>query len=88
MAALHTLPCTKHTRLSPGQVQPLEGLLDYVFDHKCYHDDATETPGSGSNPDGNRRLALVGDALLRLVMIINGNKRGYTPGEATDLTLM
>lgn len=86
MSAVNHLPCTKRTRFSPDQVQALEDLLDYVFNDKCLLDKAFETPGSGSDPDGHRGLAQLGDAVLRFEIIwLYGSKRGYSRSEAADL---
>lgn len=77
------------TSLPPG-VAELQNTLTYEFTHSRYLLEALRMPGAGfgnlhgqSNPDGNKRLAQLGDAILRTMVLddwyANGAERGMDP---------
>lgn len=54
----------------------IEGLLEYAFQDRSYLLEALHAPGSGLDrvgnraiPDGNRRLAMLGDAVIKSVIL-------------------
>lgn len=50
------------------QLERAEEIIDYRFRNRAHLDEALLLPGPGSVPDGNKRLAVVGDAAMAPVL--------------------
>jgi ribonuclease-3 len=68
-------------------IQGLEFVIKYTFNDKSILWEALQAPGSGVRyagareiPDGNKRLALVGDAVLKFIMVTDKYALGSTRG--------
>lgn len=68
--------------------QVIENILQYKFRDSVLLDEAITANGAGQSisranarKHGNKALALIGDALLRLVLVDDGVKQGNTLGE-------
>lgn len=61
--------------------EAVEGILDYAFKDKCLVLQALSLPGSSAYSTGNKGLAQVGDAAVRLHIISEGHQRGMSRGK-------
>ena len=53
-------------------------VIGYSFADQSILREALRLPGPMVNPDGNKRLALVGDAMAKMVLVTAGYKTGLT----------
>ncbi|CAG8903497.1 unnamed protein product [Penicillium egyptiacum] len=70
------------TYLSAEDIRDVEAILGYEFHDKFLLDKAFEAAGATMAQGGNQRLALIGDAALRLVLY----ELGYESNEPTSET--
>lgn len=68
------------SHLSPDLIRRLEESLEYTFNDANLRDKMLEAAGSTPAPGGNRALALVGDAVLKVVLSAYGYSRGFDSG--------
>lgn len=71
------------------RIHDLEEMVDYEFTNNRFAGESLQTagsyiPGIPAGPTGNKRLALVGDAVLRLVLTVDEYNRGLSRGEQVD----
>jgi len=66
--------------LSREGVEALSDLLHYKFSNLSLLSEAFEAAGSGPAPQGSKRLAHVGDGVLRLVLYLDGYGRSACTG--------
>ena len=59
----------------------LAGVIGYSFTDLSILDEALLLPGPLSKPDGNKRLALVGDKVMGALLVVDGYKSGRTKGK-------
>lgn len=59
----------------------VEKILGYKFTDTLLIQEALQLAGFRPNSDGNKNLALVGDAVLRLVLVMDGYDRGQRRGK-------
>ena len=69
------------------KIQTVEEIIDYSFNDNDIIWEALQAPGSivtliGTRrvPDGNKRLAILGDTILQLALIEDAYERGETRG--------
>lgn len=67
------------------ELQDAEDIINYMFAEPSLLHEALQASGCES-PDGNKRLALVGDAVLKLVLVAEGHDRDEPRGMYTILT--
>lgn len=71
------------------RVKRIETALGRNFTNKTIVEEALTLPGASSHPhsrpDAHKDLALVGDAVLSLALIMEGYQRGYDRGEIQSL---
>lgn len=61
--------------------------IPYSFRDENLLIEALEAAGASLRPEGNKRLALIGDAVLRLIICLYGYTQGWSTGEnVIDLT--
>ncbi|EEQ34997.1 putative ribonuclease III [Microsporum canis] len=65
--------------------EAVEGILDYSFKDKCLVLQALSLPGSSAYSTGNKGLAQVGDAAVRLHIISEGHQRGMSRGQISAI---
>lgn len=64
----------------------VETLIDYTFKNGRYYEEAMTAAGANSSSEapaeqnGNKRLALVGDALIRLLILDDWYQEGTSTG--------
>ncbi|KAJ5994966.1 RNAse III [Penicillium waksmanii] len=61
------------------------GEIPYMFEDESLRDEALAAASAFSKPEGNKRLALIGDAALRLVLYMHGYARGWSTEQMSDL---
>ncbi len=62
-------------------ISAVETLIGYHFKDSTLLVEAFQAPGVfGALPDGNKRLALLGDAALKLVLISDWFQEGHSRG--------
>lgn len=66
--------------LEDGRIQAVEGIIGYRFVDETLLREALQAAGYSYPIDGNKNLALVGDAALRLVLVSDGYKRHVFKG--------
>ncbi|CAI7676664.1 unnamed protein product [Penicillium pancosmium] len=59
--------------------------IPYMFEDERLRDEALEAASAFSRPEGNKRLALIGDAVLRLILYMHGYVRGWSTEQMSDL---
>lgn len=69
------------TYLSAESIRAIEAILSYEFHDKFLLDKAFEAAGATMTVGGNQRLALIGDAALRLVLYELGYERNASTCE-------
>ncbi|KAK2882485.1 hypothetical protein FQN49_000315 [Arthroderma sp. PD_2] len=67
------------------RTEAVEGLLNYTFEDKNLPYQALSLPGAGSYAAGNRSLAQVGDAAIRLSLLSEGYLRGMARGRISAI---
>jgi len=77
---------TKHI-----SVEEAEEILDYRFENPSFLFEALSAPGTGPSRDGNRRLAQLGDSVIKTVLLdgwyFTGDDRGkhhFPPQEGSS----
>ncbi|KAH7312768.1 hypothetical protein B0I35DRAFT_437708 [Stachybotrys elegans] len=72
--------------------QEIEEILQYHFEHPDLLEEAITAPGiyrreylNYTGAHGNKSLALIGDALLRLVLVDDGVKEGLSTGSCHNI---
>lgn len=70
-----------------AKIARAEAVIDYSFQDANIVWEALQAPGSGvvrsgtrSIRDGNKRLAIVGDAVLKLIINVENYEQGLTRG--------
>lgn len=72
--------------LGSSEVDSLEGILRYQFTDLRYLDAAVEGAGARRAAEGNKRLAQLGDAVIRLVHTSNGFDKKLSTGELLHIS--
>ncbi|CAI7653269.1 unnamed protein product [Penicillium palitans] len=75
--ALSSLP-------SDEDLNVFEEKIHYSFANKALLREALQVP-SGFNGDGNKRLALIGDKILGLILARSGRNENKTKGKTTEM---
>ncbi|CAG7955723.1 unnamed protein product [Penicillium salamii] len=65
------------------RIRAVEDIIDYEFVDNTLLEDALEAAGVTMASEGNKRLALIGDAALRLVLYQASYMLGYSIGQIT-----
>lgn len=68
-------------RMTVRCIQDVEDIIDYEFYDKAYLQEALESSGASIYPQGNKRLAIIGDAALTLVISEFGFEDGGSIGK-------
>lgn len=71
------------TYLSAERIQELEDILGYESNEIFYLKCALEAAGASSMPQGNKRIALIGDVILKLVHYLDGFENQLSTGETS-----
>ncbi|KAJ5736994.1 uncharacterized protein N7483_002119 [Penicillium malachiteum] len=69
--------------LSDAKIQAVEKILQYEFQGKRLLEQALEAAGSTNRPEGNKRLAQLGDATLQLSIKLAGFEARQSIGSIT-----
>ncbi|KAJ5710169.1 hypothetical protein N7493_009761 [Penicillium malachiteum] len=69
--------------LSDAKIEAVEKIIQYEFQDKRLLEQAFEAAGSTSRPEGNKRLAQLGDATLRLSLNLAGFEAKRSIGHIT-----
>ncbi len=78
-----------------ADIHPVEMIIDHNFSDKTWLSEALQLQAAGSGltragdravRDGNKRLALVGDTLLKLILVLDGYNEGASRGTQTLLS--
>jgi ribonuclease-3 len=78
------IPSTRYipgTRLTEESVEGLNSIIHYSARDLILLSESIEAPGSGVTPEGNKGLAQIGDAVLRLVIYLDGRRRHLSIGD-------
>lgn len=62
------------------ELQDVEDIINYMFNQPSLLHEALRVSASTSSPEGNKRLALIGDAVLKLALVAEGHDRGESRG--------
>lgn len=65
-----------------------EGNIPFNFEDIDLLIEALEAAGASNRPEGNKRLALIGDAVLRLVLYLHGYMQDFSTSKNTISRLM
>ena len=60
------------TYLSAESIKKIEAIIGYEFNDKTLLEKSLQSAGFGPHREGNKPLALIGDAALRLVLYLGG----------------
>lgn len=76
----HNLTSTL-TMSKQQSIAALEGILAYSFEDPNISWLALQAAGSGiGGPDGNKTLAMIGDAIMKFILVVDLAKRGLSRG--------
>ncbi|TVY55577.1 Ribonuclease 3 [Lachnellula cervina] len=68
-------------------IAALEGILAYSFEDPNISWLALQAAGSGiGGPDGNKTLAMIGDAIMKFILVVDLAKRGLSRGAIDSTT--
>ncbi|KAJ5611808.1 hypothetical protein N7528_008913 [Penicillium herquei] len=73
--------------LSDAKIEAVEGIIKYEYQDKRLLEQAFEAAGSTSRPEGNKRLAQLGDATLRLSLNLAGFEAKSLPRKTGHITI-
>lgn len=71
--------------LSQNSVEALQDILQYTSNDVPLLSEAFEAAGSSPASEGNKREAQLGDAVLRLVLYLEGRRRNASTGKFYSL---
>lgn len=69
------------TYLTEESVNGLNSILHYAARDLMLLSESIEAAGSGGAQEGNKGLAQIGDAVLRLVIYLDGRRRHLSTGK-------
>ncbi|KAF7525649.1 hypothetical protein PCG10_004640 [Penicillium crustosum] len=69
---------------SDEELQVFEEKINYSFTNYTLSREALQV-SNGFNGDGNKGLALIGDSILDLIIVISGRKKNKTKGEISEM---
>ncbi|KAJ5781841.1 uncharacterized protein N7518_010324 [Penicillium psychrosexuale] len=69
---------------SDEELQVLEQKINYSFSNRTLLREALQ-PATWVNEDGNKKLAMVGNSIMRLVIVNHGLKEKKTRGQISDM---
>lgn len=69
---------------SDEELQVFEEKINYSFTNYTLSREALQV-SNGFNGDGNKDLALIGDSILDLIIVISGRKKNKTKGKRFTL---
>lgn len=72
---------------SDEELQVFKEKINYSFANDALLREALQA-SSGFNGDGNKRLALIGDIILDLVIVISGREKNKTRGKRFTLATL
>ncbi|KAJ5203429.1 hypothetical protein N7449_005508 [Penicillium cf. viridicatum] len=70
---------------SDEELQVFEEKINYSFANNALLREALQVP-NGSNGDGNKKIALIGDIILDLVIVTSGYDKNKTRGEISKIS--
>lgn len=63
-------------------IRSVEKILGYEFDDPSRLEEALRLAGSGTRlPDGNKPMALIGDSVIKMILVTKGYEKGDSPGK-------